>query len=458
MTQISAGRLKIIKLVFTLFVAGAAFIFLPPDCPDPARRMAFIFVIAALFWALEIIPLFATSLIVILLQAFLLAKAGGVIGIAENDYTVFLIPFANPVIMLFLGGFVLAKAFQKYKIDRWIAAHLLRLFGTKPFFVLLGFMIATAFLSMWISNTATTALMIAMIFPLLSNLEQDDPYKKALVLAVAFAAMIGGVATPVGTPPNAIAIGFLAERGIYLNFLSWMLMATPLAVVLIVITCVLLYCLFPARKRFLDFRLGEGGPFSGRAKLVLILAALTAFLWMSAGWHKIPEALVALLAAGLLCAFSLIDRSDFRSIEWDILVLMWGGLALGEGMEKSGLARWIIGLPIFSYDGFGLIVVFCLTAVLLSTFMSNTATVNLLIPIALSIPGQNPVVMATVIALASSFDIALPIATPPMAIAYGTGEIPVRDMLKAGIVVSLIANVLLLIGFQFFIANVLVAK
>lgn len=433
----------------SILTAAVVYFFLPESCSEAARRMAFIFVLAALFWALEIIPLFATSLLVVLLEAFLLGRPGGVLGMNRSGYTAFLIPFSNPVIMLFLGGFVLARALQKYKIDRWIAQNLLKLFGQKPYFVVLGFMVATGFLSMWLSNTATAALMLAMVHPLLSNLERDDPFKKAIVLGVAFAASIGGIATPVGTPPNAIAMGLLEERGIHLNFLSWVVMAAPLAALLILITSGIIYFFFPSKNKKFIFKISDKVIFAREGKAVMVVGFLTVFLWLGSGWLNIPEALTALLATGLLTAFQLVDRNDFKSIDWDILVLMWGGLALGEGMEASGLANWIVAQPLFSHQGFFLIIIFCFFSAILSTFMSNTATVNLLIPIALSIPGENPIMLATIIALASSFDIALPIATPPMAIAYATQEVSVRDMLKAGIVFTLIANTLLLVGFEF---------
>ncbi len=446
---------KILVILFSIGVAFATVWILPADCPDSARRMVFIFVIAALFWALELIPLFATAILVVLLEIFLLAGPGKIPGVTAKVYTDFFSPFSNPVIMLFLGGFVLAGAFRKYEIDRWLAVHLLRYFGNQPFFVLLGFMATTAILSMWISNTATTALMIAMIHPLLSKMKTNDAFRKALVLAIAFAAGIGGVATPIGTPPNAVAIGLLAERGIHVNFLSWMTMAFPLACLLILVACVLLYFIFPSAERRIVFPLDGKIDFSFKKLSVAAIAGCMILLWLSSGWHRIPESVTALLGVCLLSVSRLIDVEDLKRIDWDILVLMWGGLALGDGMEASGLAHWLIGLPIFARDGFELVVIFCVVAVLLSTFISNTATVNLLIPIALSIPGENPIMLATVIALASSFDIALPMATPPMAMAYGTRQITVKDMLKVGILFTVIANVLVLAGFEFVIGRTL---
>jgi sodium-dependent dicarboxylate transporter 2/3/5 len=400
--------------------------------------MAFVFTLAALFWALEVIPLFATSLLVILLQSLLLAET--------IPYTHFLIPLSNPVIVLFLGGFVLAKAFQKYKIDHWIVSDLLHFFGHKSYFVLLGFMVATAFLGMWISNTATTALMLPMIFPLLHHLNSKDSFKKALVLAIPFAARIGGITTPVGTPTNAIAIGLLQESGISIHFLTWTLVTFPLAVILLLSTSFILYRLFPPHEKVLTYTIEKPSMLDSKSKIVIGIGLLTAFLWLSAQWSHIPEAVTALLCISLLTGFKLVNTDDIKKIDWDILLLMWGGLALGEGMIKSGLASWVTSLPILPQSEWQIYLLVCLTSVFLSTFISNTATVNLLIPIALSIPVGDQALLAAIVALGASFDIALPTATPPMAMAYGTREISIKDMLKAGIIFAVLANGLLLLG------------
>lgn len=429
---------------------GLVYALLPQGCPETARRAAFVFTVAAFFWALEIIPLYATSILVVALETFLLLLPPGQALLSEKaGYAFFLSSLSNPVIILFMGGFVLAAAFRKYGIDRWVAWKLLRLFGRSPYLIILGFMITTGLIAMWMSKTATTALMLTMIFPLLAHLGPGDPFRKALVLAIPFAANIGGNGTPVGTPPNAIAVAFLAEHGVPVNFLSWMMMAVPLSALLLIMMSVVIYRLFPPANATLTFRLDKPGDIHGKGKAVIGIGLFTIFMWMSSGWHKVPEAISALLCTALLAALELIDRDDFKSIHWDILVLMWGGLALGEGMEVSGLAGWIVGLPIFSQRGFPLLVIFCFLSVFLSTFISNTATVNMLIPIALSIPGENPVMLAVIIAMSSSFDLALPISTPPMAMAYATREITVKDMLKAGIIFTAAANFLLLAGFKF---------
>ncbi len=441
-------RKVIFGLLFIIVAAGIYWI-LPANCPEAARRTAFIFIIAALFWAFEIFPLYATSILVILLLTFLLAKPDGVLKMGASGYEVFLAPFASPIMMIFFGGFVLAEALRKYQIDLVFATKLLRKFGSKPYFVMLGFMLTTAFLSMWISNTATAALMFAMATPLLLSVDKEDPFRKGLILAIAFAANIGGIVTPIGTPPNAIAIGFLADQGIYLRFLNWFLMMLPIAFTLLILNSFLLYYFFRPKIKYFKLSIESPEVLNLNSKVVLAIAILTALLWLTSSWHQIPEAVVALVCVALLMGFGFFDYEDLKKINWDILVLMWGGLALGIGMEVSGLAEWIVRLPFLNQEGFLIVIYFAIMTVLLSTFMSNTATVSLMMPLVMSLPDQNPIMLASVIALASSFDIPIPIATPPMAMAYATREIKIKDMLKVGIPFTIIANLLILVVLKY---------
>ena len=432
-------------------IAAAVYFLLPASCPEAARRTAFIFTLAALLWALEIVPLYATSMVVVLLEIFLLCRPDGVLGMDRSGYKVFLVPFASPIIILFFGGFVLAAAVSKYNLDRVIARRLLGFLGHNPLWIMLGIMGTTGFLSMWMSNTASTAMMIAMMRPLLQQLDSDDRYRVGLALSIAFAANIGGIGTPVGTPPNAIALGLLQDQGIYLSFLSWMLMAVPLAIIMLFVAAFILIKMYPSKHKRVTFDVTSGpGPSRG-AKRVAFIAIFTVILWLTSGLHKIPESVVALLAAGIYAATRLLSKDDFKNIDWDILLLMWGGLALGTGMEISGLTSWIVSLPILDQHGFWLVVMACVLAVLLSTFMSNTATANLLIPIVIAIPGENPVLLAITLALCCSSAMALPVSTPPNAIAFASQVVTGRDMLRAGALVSLVSVVIILAGFQFVI-------
>lgn len=427
-------------LALTALLATATYFLLPDHCPDAARRMAVIFVIAALFWSTSIVPSHATSFAIVLLEIVFLTKAEGV------HASTFLNPFSQPIIFLFLGGFSLAGALHKYHLDKKMTERLLPLFGKNPFSLLLGLMLMTAFFACWMSATATTATMLTLIQPLLSQLDKEDPFRKTLVLSIPMSARVGGLCTPVGTPPNAIALGLLEEHGIHVGFVSWMAMGVPLAMILMTVTAFLLYRFFPPRQTINQLHLPPNEPVGRKGRFVLIVSGVTVVMWLSSGWHKIPEAVVALGAMAVLYGSRLLDRHDLKQLDWDIVVLMWGGLALGEGMELSGLTAWVVDSPLFHSQGFVLIALICVFAMGLSTFMSNTAAANLLVPVAISLPSNHPTILVIAVALACSFDIPFPISSPPNALAFGTHEVEVKDMLKAGTPVTLLAILLIIVA------------
>ncbi len=438
-----------LKTAIALISAVAVYFFLPESCPEAARRVAFIFVFAAMFWALEIIPLYATSMLVVLMSIFMLTRPGGILDMDRTGYQQFLVPFASPVIILFFGGFVLATALHKYGIDRLIAQRLMRVFGKRPFWVMVGLMGTTAFLSMWMSNTATAAMMIVMVRPLYEQLDKDDPFRVSLVLSIPFGANIGGIGTPVGTPPNAIALGILAQHDVHINFVKWMMMAVPLAIILLAVTAAVLFYMFRPKHHEVHLEIAQVAHMGYRAKLVMAIGVFTVLLWLTSEFHKIPEALVGLLAAGMYAASGLLNKDDFKNIDWDVLILMWGGLALGLAMGISGLSDWIVSLPIFDRTGFLLFVIACVLAVFMSTVMSNTATATLLIPIVIILPGGDPVMLAITVALSCSFAMALPVSTPPNAIAFASNIIRSQDMFRAGTLISIVSLIVLLMGYNY---------
>ncbi len=440
------------KTGLSLCLGLGVYLLMPDSAPEAARRAGFIFVFAAAFWSMEIIPLYATSLVVVLLNVFLLARPGGVLDMDDSGYQEFLVPFASPVVMLFFGGFVLATVMHKYDLDRLVARQLIRLFGQNPFWVMTGMMLTTAFLSMWMSNTATAAMMIGLVRPLCTQLDEDDPFRVSLVLCIPFSANIGGMATPVGTPPNAIAMGILSQQDVHLKFLDWMQMAVPLAAVLLALTAFVLHVMFRPKHRTVSLELDKGRPLDRKSKGVIAVVLVTIGLWLTSGQHGIPEALIGLLAAGLYAATRLLDKDDFKNLDWDVLILMWGGLALGRGMELSGLSEWIVALPLFEFEGLLLVASATLGAIFMSTVMSNTATATLLIPIMIAIPAAHPLVLAITTALACSLAMALPVSTPPNAIAFASRMIRSRDMLRSGLAVSILSWLLLLIGYRFMLS------
>ncbi len=449
------SKIQTVKSVLSIGLASLCYVLSSGHLPEPVSRILFIFVIAALFWAFEIIPLYATSILVVLLEIFLLCLPGKLEGMEQIGYDVFLSQFGNPILILFFGGFILAHALNKYNIDRLVASKLLKVFGRKPYFIMLGFMITTASLSMWMSDTATTAMMIAMVMPFLKQMDKEDPFRTGLILAIPFSALIGGMATPVGTPPNAIAIGILAERNIHINFFSWMKMALPLAGILLFTASAILYGFYPSSSKELHLNITYKEKINSKVIQVMAIALLTILLWLTSSFHKIPSAVVALLAAGLFSFTGLLKKDDFKQINWDVLILMWGGLALGKGMELSGFADLVVSLPLFEQKGMILVIIFCVLAVVLSTFMSNTAAATLLIPVAVAVPGESSVILAVTIAMSCSLAMVLPVSTPPNAIAFSTDMLRSRDMIKAGAVISLISVILIICGYKFMITQIL---
>jgi sodium-dependent dicarboxylate transporter 2/3/5 len=426
--------------------------------PREAAFMGGIFVLAAVLWVTEALPLFATSLLVIGLQAVLLANPGGWPGLgfesgASASYRTILSTAADPVLVLFFGGFVLAQAAVNEGVDRAMSALLLRPFGGRPFWVLLGLMLVTLLFGMWMSNTATAAMMLALVTPMLAALPPKEPFRKALVLCIPFSANIGGMSTPIASPPNAVAMGFLQDAGHTVAFLDWMLVAAPLSLGLILLTWLVLWKSFTPTTRGLRLE-HSSEKLTGRAWLVVGVFVVTVLLWMSDQWHGLPPAVVALLPAVVLTATGVFTREHLGRLEWRILILIAGGISLGTGMQLTKLdqvvMRW---LPVDGNNGLWLLTALVLGTLAVGTFMSNTAAANLFLPIGISsaaLPGVDgslhPIQIAMSIALAASLSMALPISTPPNALAYGRGEFTTREMARVALLVSGLAAMLIILG------------
>jgi sodium-dependent dicarboxylate transporter 2/3/5 len=431
------------------------------DVPREAAFMSGIFVLAAALWVTEALPLFATSLLVIALQIVFLANPGGWRGLGfasatSPSYREILSLAADPVLVLFFGGFVLARAAVKEGVDRAMSALLLRPFGTHPRRVLLGLMLITLVFSMWMSNTATTAMMMALVTPMLAAMPSGEPFRKAIVLGVPFAANIGGMGTPIASPPNAVALGFLQKAGHHVAFLDWMLVAVPLVIGLALFTWLLLAKVFaPATA---NLRLEHTSQrLTRRGWIVVAVFVITVIFWMTDHWHGLPSAVVALLPAVVLTATGIFTREDLGRLEWNILILIAGGISLGTGMQLTGVDRLVVQwLPTFDGNGWWLLTVLVLATMIIGTFMSNTAAANLILPIGISSSAAlagtagslSPVQVAMSIALAASLSMVLPVSTPPNAIAYARGEFTTRDMARVALVVSGLGALLIIAGGQ----------
>ncbi len=437
--------------VATILAAAAGSYFLPlPGLTEASRICLIIFVGAAGLWVTEAIPPFATATMVIVLCVYLLGAPGGPLGFdlgsQNHSYRIFLAPMASPVLVLFFGGFIMARAATKHGFDIRLARAFLKPFGTNPRMVLMGVIAITALFSMFMSNTATTAMMIAILAPLFAHFEGRDPFKKALVLAVPFAANIGGIGTIIGTPPNAVAASVLGEIGRPVSFMAWMAVGAPLAIVILFLLWLVLIKVFKPREDHLEVLFPNTIAVTWDLLIVVATFTLTIGLWLTGSFHHIPSGVVALLPVLVFTVFGIIDREDLKRIEWNVLILIAGGLTLGVAMQRSGLSDILVGLiAAAGAPSWLLLPALMVLAIVLSNFMSHTSAANLMIPIVTSMSVISPIMGAMGIALACSLAMSLPISTPPNAIAFATNAIETRDMARYGTIMSLIGMALLIV-------------
>ncbi|MEO1495589.1 MAG: DASS family sodium-coupled anion symporter [Planctomycetota bacterium] len=430
--------------------AGVAFVPEYEGLSEAGHRALFVLIFAAGMWVTEAIPAFATSLLAIGLLIATLGRPDGVFATDRKDWEMFLAPWGSPLIWLFFGGFCLADSAAKTGLDRWLAARTLRLFGQKPGSVLAGVMLVTAVLSMFVSNTATATVVLAMMTPVFAARLKADPVSKAIALGVAFAANIGGMGTIIGTPPNAIAAGLLNSSPSPINFLEWMIIAVPPAALLLVLAWGYLLLVYLRKNAFSDsdpvvFETTIGGdPIPPLRQLIVVgTFTVTVGLWMTSPLHGLPTTLVSLVPITALTSFGILTGADIRKLPWDILLLITGGLSLGVAMKATGLAAWAVAqLPLDGWAPMLMAIGFAYAAIIMSNLMSNTATANLVLPIAIAVLSATPgadVRLAAPIALAASAAMCLPISTPPNAIVYGSGHVATKDLIGGGVIVGLIA-------------------
>jgi sodium-dependent dicarboxylate transporter 2/3/5 len=422
------------------------------------QRTAAIFVFAVLMWVLEVVPAWCTSVVIITL--LLLTVSDSRIGLFDGgdtirqvgtamSYKVLLATFADPIIMLFLGGFILAIAATKTGLDVVLARVLLKPFGTKSENVLLGFLLVTGLFSMFISNTATVAMMLALLAPVLKALPGDGKGRIALTLAIPLAANIGGIGTPIGTPPNAIALKYLNDpEGLNLNigFGEWMSCMFPFAMTLLVISWIVLRGLFPFKQKHIHLNI-EGNVKKGlHTVIVYITFAVTVSMWMLDKLTGVNANVVAMIPIAVFCLSGVFNRKDLEKINWSVLWMVAGGFAIGAALNDTGLAAHFVEAlnfstwpPVLVILGGGFV---CWG---LSNFISNTATASLLVPI-LAVIGTSMLNILTPyggvqtllmgIAISASLAMILPISTPPNAMAHSTGLVTQNEMAKAGLIMG----------------------
>ncbi|MCE0493497.1 SLC13 family permease [Vibrio salinus] len=458
MPKISAQQL--IKLILC-FLPPLILLSMPMDSiPIPEltliqHRLLAIFLLAALLWVLEPVPVFATSILIIALELIMISNKGlhWFRSLPEGhrfgeliNYKDILGAFSSPIIILFMGGFALAIAATKYELDNNLARVLLKPFGHQPKFIMLGLMVITACFSMFMSNTATTVMMLALLGPIIASTSREDKGIKALVLCIPIAANTGGIATPIGTPPNAIALQYLTGEN-SISFLSWMMMGLPFVLIQLTIAWFLLQKLFPSQEKSITLNLSGGFRKSWRAMTVYVTFALTIILWMTTSLHGMNTYVVSIIPLAIFTLTGIMGKEELKQINWDVLWLVAGGIAIGIGLEKTGLASAMANA--IHYESLApMLVVITLSIVcwLMANFMSNTATANLLMPIAAAIGTSMTSLhsvgglqgLLVVVAFSASLGMILPVSTPPNSLAYSTGLIDSKDMAKMGIIMGVV--------------------
>jgi len=491
-----SGKFSFRWAVFVLAPLVALVLILHPEWMDPAHPevayTAAVAILMAAWWMTEIIPLAVTALIPVALFPLL----GIMNGKAVSSV------YFNHLIFLFIGGFLVALAMEKWNLHRRIALRILLWIGTTPALILLGFMLATAFLSMWISNTATTMMMVPILLSIIAKLEDFYPreqisgFEKALLLGIAYAASIGGVATLIGTPPNPMFVRIYKIHfpdAPEISFAQWMIFALPLSVTLLILAYAYLYAVFMRRSRqlvidrqFIRHEYEALGPMRYEEKWVLALFIILALLWLFRrpvdlgsvhipGWSSlfkhpgwITDGNVAMLIGILLFiipardkskGFFLMDWKTAERIPWGIILLFGGGFALAEGFKQSGLSEWIGRHLTGLQDVHPLIILLVIVATItfLTELTSNTATVETFLPIlaALAVAIRvNPLFLMIPATIAGSFAFMLPVATPPNAIVFGTKRLTIRDMMRAGFWLNLIGITVLTLFAYFYMTKV----
>jgi sodium-dependent dicarboxylate transporter 2/3/5 len=466
-------KAKFIKFIIASILAIVA-LFLPYeslgfDAASPMGvlnpleiRVIGVFVMAALFWILQPFPIWSTSVLVIVLMIVTMSDSSltpfRVDGVTMISHKSIMATFANPIIMLFLGGFFLAAAATKYKMDLNLARVLLKPFGKNPKFVLLGLMLITAVFSMFMSNTATAAMMLAILAPVLKLFEPDDRGKAAFALAIPLGANIGGMGTPIGTPPNAIALGALNDavaRGDLVanpvTFGQWMAFGIPYVIILMVVAWILLLKIYPIKMKEMVLNIEGAGKFdtSPKAIIVYITFVLCVILWVTGkNVHGINDNAIAMIPMAVFALTGVITKKDLNAMSWDVLWLVAGGFALGVGLNATGLAAHLIKtIPFASWSPLALMIGCGIICLFMANFMSHTSTATLLVPIlcAVGIACQDNLIglggvtaLLVSVAFASSLGMSLPISTPPNALAHATGYTDTRGMAITGVVMGIL--------------------
>ena len=425
------------------------------------QRIIAIFAFATLMWVMEVVPSWATSVAIIGMM-LLFTSDSGIKWMCNPEkvgellsYKGIMACFADPVIMLFIGGFILAIAATKTGLDAQLAKVLLKPFGRKSDNVLLGFLLITGLFSMFVSNTATAAMMLTFLTPVFKQLPPEGKGRIAMALSIPVAANLGGMGTPIGTPPNTIALKYLNDPeglNMGLGFGEWMMFMLPLVIVLLFISWYILKTLFPFSQKTVELKIEGGMKKNTQTYIVIVTFIVTVLLWLTDKLTGINSYTVALIPFVVFALTGIITKYDLEEINWSVIWMVAGGFALGYGLNASGLAANAVkSIPFGEFSPILILLLSGIICYALSNFISNSATAALLMPILafvcgamgdkLAAIGGTPTILIGV-AIAASSAMVLPISTPPNALAYATNLVKQNDMAKIGLIIGIISMVL----------------
>ncbi|HTX87409.1 MAG TPA: DASS family sodium-coupled anion symporter [Bacteroidales bacterium] len=421
-----------------------------PAFTQAQTYVLFLLLFSVFLWLTEAVPPFAVGLFIMAYLAFTLGYER--ITNSPVDIAIYTGTFSSSVIWLTLGGFFLASALSKTRLDRDLIHFTLRACGRNPRWILLSLMLVTMVFSMLISNTATTAMVIAAVMPLLLKTGKQSPVSKGLVLGIPIAATVGGMGTIIGSPPNAIAVGALASAGHPMQFATWLLYGIPLAVLLTFVSWWVLVRIFMKKGEELAME-GPGQEESGSPVnlqrdrwIVIAVLAVTLLLWLTSPLHGLSAAAVSAIPLVVLPLTGILKGEDIRAVGWDTLLLIAGGLSLGLALKETGLLDLYAGrIATLKVSPVVFLFLLAYATMIFSNIMSNTATSTVLIPLGMTILPAHAVEVCMIIGLSASTALFLPVSTPPNAIAYSTGMIRQKDFRTGGALIGLLGPALIVL-------------
>ena len=453
--KINGGYRKRYKSLFlfmiVLAIAGLlTWLVKEPGYTGSQVYVLFLFFFAIGLWLTEAVPPFSVSLFIIAYLVFTL----GYEKFTDNpvDIKIYLNTFSSSVIWLLIGGFFLASAMTKTKLDADLIQVTLKVCGTNPKWILFGIMLITMVFSMLISNTATTVMVLAALMPLLLKMGKGSVVGKALLLGIPIAATTGGMGTIIGSPPNAIAAGALVNAGHPMDFITWIFYGAPVMILLTLFSWWVLVRIFMKKYEPLsidDLLAAKQKPSNElRTKrlTVIVILAVTLLLWLTSPIHKLSAAAVSAVPLVFLPLTGILKGEDIRAIGWDTLILVAGGLALGTGLQQTGLMDLFAGkIASLQVPHVAFFFILAYVTMLFSNIMSNTATATVLIPLGMAVLPGNSVEVCMIIGLSASTALFLPVSTPPNAVVYSTGLIEQKDLRIGGLIAGLLGPALVVL-------------